>query len=102
MRLISIKRLKGRPLTESEVKRMDAIYGPCGPCGLCGCSDKRHRYFESWCGYVRAGDSLKAIARDFDLKPNDLRFLMRLKWSEKGDRWLIVPAADVFRPRSAA
>jgi hypothetical protein len=46
---------------------LDAELPPAGPCLVCGGPDKRHRVIDAIVGRHAAGETIEALAQDYDL-----------------------------------
>jgi hypothetical protein len=52
---------------------IDVAFPYCGPCAFCGGPDKRHRLFDAMRGAYRAGDSVEAIADNYNVPVDAVR-----------------------------
>lgn len=51
----------------------ERAYPFAGPCAFCGFRDRRHRVVDAWAGMHRAGDSIAALAVDYNVSERVVR-----------------------------
>jgi len=65
---------------KADIAELDQYYPPCGPCAFCGHRDKRHRLWDTiMAQYDNAGTSVEEIARWYDVEPEHVRAVLRIR-----------------------
>lgn len=72
--------------SKAAITSRDKYFPPAGPCAFCGSNDARHRTWDAIMDRHVAGESMKELARDYDLPVAAVRAVLRVRPYRRGGR----------------